>query len=446
MRDGNGLEVSSGNPASLAGYDRALYALNSYVGDPVAIIDEVLSTDPDFVLGHVLRGHVHVSLWERSASGEVRNSVAALKRLKKQANDRECRHSRALAQWASGDWNGMRSTLDRLLADYPRDLLALQIGHLADFYFGDRDNLRGRIARALPEWSHTDRGFGFLLGMYAFGLEECGAYGAAEETGRRALEIEATDSWAHHAVIHVLEMQTRQSEGIAFAESRTLYWAQPNNAFRFHNWWHTALFYLDTGNVPQALKIYDDGIREEKGSVQLMMLDAVALLWRMHLLGLDVGSRWEELANRYERDLEAGFYAFNDVHAVMSFVATGRNKAAADRIRAMESVAATQSDNGSMARQVGLPIARALDAFGHECYSDVVDLLMPIRYRAHIFGGSHAQRDIVYRTLIEATLRSGEKNLAVALCRERVSLRPHCPFSWGLLESAKHLDSQASVA
>lgn len=446
MRDQRGLAASSRNPASLAAFERALFELNSYVGDPLAVINAALASDPDFALGHVLRGYVHVSLWERSAVAEVRNCVARLRQLDRHINDRERRHSHALAQWAAGDWNGMRDTLDRLSAEYPRDLLALQIGHLADFYHGDRDSLRGRIARALPDWSRADGGYGFLLGMHAFGLEECGAYAAAEEAGRHALEIEAIDSWAHHAVLHVLEMQTRQAEGIAFAESRTRHWAQPDNAFRFHNWWHAALMHLDTGNERRALEIYDEGIREDASGVQLIMLDAAALLWRMHLRGLDVGGRWEELAVQYENSTEAGFYAFNDVHAVMSFVATGRTRATAERIRAMESVAATETDNGSMTRLVGLPIARALDAFGHECYADAVDLLMPIRYRSNIFGGSHAQRDIVHQTLIEAAIRSGEKSLAIAFCRERVALRPNCPFSWRLLESTVRADANANAA
>jgi len=89
-----------------------------------------------------------------------------------------------------------------------------------------------------------------------------------------------------------------------------------------------------------------------------------------------------------------------------------------------------------MTREVGWPIVCAIEAFGREDYSRTVDLLMPVRTRAYVFGGSHAQRDIVHRTLIEAALRAGEKALAVALTNERMSLKPHCPFSWQLHERA----------
>lgn len=313
-----------------------------------------------------------------------------------------------------------------------RAICSLQAGHLADFYHADRDNLRGRVARALPAWSSDDRGYGFLLGMYAFGIEECGNYGLAEEKGRHALELEPDDCWAQHAVAHVLEMQARQAEGIAFMEERKEHWAQPDNGFAFHNWWHTALYNLDQGNVERALAIYDAGIRPEPAEVRLMMLDAVALLWRMHLRGIDVGRRWDELAAAYQRGDEDGFYVFNDMHAMMAFVATGKTEQAGSLLRAAEASTNADNTNSKMAREVGLSIVRAVEAFGRERYAEVIELLMPVRYRAHIFGGSHAQRDIVHRTLIEAALRAPDRALAGALTNERVALKPHCPFSWQL--------------
>ena len=436
MKDQRGVPVSTDNPKSLEIFETALRALNTYRGDPIAIIDTALENDPDFVMGHVLRAEAHLTMWEKSVVPEMAKTLLRLSDLGNRSNDRERRHIHALRSWVSGDWNGMRGDLDRLLAEYPRDLLALQIGHLADFYHGDRDNMRGRIARALPAWTRDDPGYGFVLGMHAFGMEECGSYSQAEETGRHALAVDPDDCWAHHAVAHVMEMQGRQAEGIAFMETRRDDWSQDDNAFKFHNWWHTALYHLDQDRSARALEIYDQEVRSEPAEIQVMMLDASALLWRLHLNGIDVGERWDELAGIYEKDGEDGFYAFNDMHAMMAFAGAGRTSAAAARLNAIDKAAEGSGTNGMMNREVGRPLVRAIDAFGRERYSEAVDLLMPVRYRAYVFGGSHAQRDVVHRTLIEAALRAGDNALALALANERVVLKPHCPFGWKLRERA----------
>lgn len=436
MNDARGVPVSGGSAKSQEIYEQALRALNVYRGDAVAIIDQALAAEPDFAMGQVLRAQVQVTMWERSVLPGVQAGVARLEALHARMNDRERRHARALKLWAAGDWDGHRAELDRLLAAYPRDLLALQVGHVADFFHGDRENLRGRVARTLPAWNREDAGYGFLLGMQAFGLEECGAYGEAEETGRRAIELEADDCWAQHALAHVMEMQARQAEGIGFMEGRKAHWAQEDNGFAFHNWWHTALYNLDQGRPQRALEIYDQGVRPQPSEIRLMMLDGAALLWRMHLRGQDTGNRWKELADSFQKGDENGFYVFNDMHAMTAFVATGRARAAAGLLESVEASAAQRSTNGHMAREAGLAVVRAIEAFGREKYAQAVDLLMPVRYRANVFGGSHAQRDIVHRTLLEAALRGGDRPLARALASERVALKPHCPFSMELRERA----------
>jgi hypothetical protein len=227
-----------------------------------------------------------------------------------------------------------------------------------------------------------------------------------------------------------MEMQARQAEGIAFMESRKAHWAQDDNGFQFHNWWHTALYNLDQGNIVRVLEIYDRGVRAQTTEIQLMMLDAAALLWRLHLRGIDVGGRWKELAAIYAKGTENGFYAFNDMHAMMALVATSQDNAASALLQSVADAAQGEGTNATMSREVGLPILRGIEAFGRGLYAETVDLLMPVRYRSAVFGGSHAQRDIVHRTLIEAALRSGNRGLSLALARERTMLKPHCPFSW----------------
>ena len=437
LSDARGVLTSATNPKSLEILETAIRQFQCYRGDAVETIDRALADDPDFVAGHIFRAEMHTMLWEHSVLPDVEAMLGRLDELAGTATERERAHIAAIRDWAAGDWNGMSARLERIVADEPRDVVALQVGHLSDFFLGNRDNLRGRVARTLPAYTKDDPGYGFLLGMAAFGLEECGDYGAAEDAGRKAIELEPDDCWAQHAVCHIMEMQARQEEGIAFMEGRQAHWAQDDNGFAFHNWWHVALFNLDNDRFDRVLEIYDAAIRPESSEVQLEMLDAAALLWRLRLRKIDTGDRYEKLATNYEANpAEHAFYAFNDMHAAMAYVATGRDKAA----DALEQAAANEAEgtgtNARMTREVGLPIVRGIRAFGAERYGETVDLLMPVRYRAQAFGGSHAQRDIVHRTLIEAAIRDGQHGLAQALVNERMSLKPDCPFSRSLGERA----------
>lgn len=440
-RDARDVPVSAGTAASLTAFETALTQFNGYMDDPVATIDAALTEQPDFVIGRILKAEMMISAWERSVTGEVRAIRDALVALQGKANERERGHIAAIAAWVDGDWAGYKDGLDRVLVDHPRDLMALQAGHLADFYHGDRDNLRGRVARALPAWSAADPGYSYVLGMLAFGLEECGDYGRAEETGRRALALEPFDGWAQHAVAHVMEMQARQPEAIAFMEDASARWSRPGNALAVHNWWHTGLYHLDQGHIDRALEIFDRGVRPGTSSVQLEMLDAAAFLWRLHLRGIDVGNRWDNVAATYAECAEDGFYVFNDLHAMMAYTATGRT-ADADRLMAVvERQGATPGTNGAMTSAIGHAATAAIHAFGRGDYARAVDWLLPVRTRTHPFGGSHAQRDILQRTLVAAAERAGQAALAVNLLQERAFLKPACPFSRGWRTQVRNADS-----
>jgi hypothetical protein len=78
-------------------------------------------------------------------------------------------------------------------------------------------------------------------------------------------------------------------------------------------------------------------------------------------------------------------------------------------------------------REVGYPAARAIKAFGDGNYGETVALLRPIRSYSHRYGGSHAQRDLIDLTLIEAAARAGQEKLAAALRAERAARRHGFP-------------------
>jgi hypothetical protein len=83
-----------------------------------------------------------------------------------------------------------------------------------------------------------------------------------------------------------------------------------------------------------------------------------------------------------------------------------------------------------MTANVGIPVCKALVAFGKGEHGRAFELLYPIRYRINEFGGSHAQRDAVQRTMLEGAIRAGRSELARALLSERIGVKPHSPYNW----------------
>ena len=424
LTDCRDVPLSTNDPGALAGYETAVTLFHGYFNDPFAAIEATLAEHPDFIMGHCLRAALLISTTEKAGLPMLRESVEAAEALAPAANHREQGHIAAARAWLDGDFETALRRWGAVLFEYPRDSLALQMGHLGDFYLGHSTMLRDRVARVLPAWDEAVPGYNYVLGMHAFGLEETGDYARAEAAGRRAIEYEPRDPWSAHAVTHVMEMQGRSADGVAWLNETSPHWAT-DNGFAFHNWWHLALFHLDRGEAGQALAVYDLAVRPRPSTVVLEMIDASALLWRLHLLGVDIGSRWQELADVWEPLIDDGFYAFNDTHAMLAMIATGREAAAQRLLAVMERRAGEGGTNAMMTREVGLPLCRALVAFGRGAWDEALDRLLAVRPIAQRFGGSHAQRDLIALTAFEAALRGGRSGAARALAAERTDLKPN---------------------
>jgi tetratricopeptide (TPR) repeat protein len=424
-QDARGVPTSCSNRATLDLYEQALAEYQSYTGDLFATIDAALKHSPDFILGHLFKAVAAMTMTEQRFVADARTSVETAKTFLSHANSRERSLVTAAAILVDGDWDAACAAFDRVLVEYPRDAFAIQSAHLMDFYRGDSLNLRNRVTRVLPHWTADLPGYSYILGMQAFGLEECNQYPEAEDVGRRALEMQPKDAWAVHAVTHVMEMQGRIDDGIQWLELRKNDWA-PNNGFAFHNWWHLALFYLDRGMFKEVLSTLDTEIHPAPPDFILQLLDATSLLWRLHLEGASIGDRAQAVADNWGKRLHAerGFYAFNDMHALMAFVLASREREAEYLMEGLESTAQHGSGiNLMMTRDVGLPLCRGIRAFGQGRYNESIAWIEPVRDIAHRFGGSHAQRDVVTLTLIEAAIRSGRRELAEHYIAERTVLR-----------------------
>ncbi|HEV7371313.1 tetratricopeptide repeat protein [Arenibaculum sp.] len=431
-RQGNALPGATTDAAEL--FEQAVDAFNIYRGDPIGLLDRAMEAAPDFAMARILKAHLFGLATEPAATAEAKAIVAGAKSLR--LTPREASHVAALDLLLDGHWTAAAEVLDRHNVEYPHDIVAVQAGHLMDFYRASARSLRDRIARVLPKWPADMPGRSILVGMYSFGLEETGDYARAEEAGRLALDLQPLDSWAHHAVAHVMEMQGRAEDGIGWMIAREPYWSGDDNFFRVHNWWHRALCHLDLGQVDEVFALYDGPVRRDRSVVVLDMIDASALLWRLHLSGHDVGDRWDELATVWDGHADGRTYPFNDWHAAMAYLGAGRS-GDVERILAAYRDGAGTADVAQWGRRTAVPLVEGFAAFWRGDYETAAARLHGARFIANAFGGSHAQRDVIDWTLAEAAIRGGLTGLAEAVANERLALKPHSLVNRSFLARAR---------
>ena len=428
--DARGLTTTVSDPRALEAYERALHAFQTYRGDPLAPLDEAIGLDAGFAGAYAAKALLLCTVFERRFMRMALETLDAGREALERGTPRERALADAAALIARGRWHAGAQRLDDVLQDHPRDILALQVAHIMDFFRGDALNLRNRVSRVRRAWDRTVPGFAYVLGMHAFGLEECNQYPEAEAAGREAVELSGDDCWAVHAVGHVMEMQGRIAEGLAWFDQTQAAWNTEDNGFAYHNAWHTALFRMDAGDLGAALAVYD--ARFAKGTeTALARIDATALLWRLKLEGADVASRFAPVADAWEGSLEdeGGFYAFNDFHATLALAATGRRDSL-ERIR--KALARAEKDGGANADMTRLVARGACEAAIDYCegrYADAAERLVAVRDGASRFGGSHAQRDLLTLTLVDAAIRAGVPKMARHYIEERLVHKP--ASEWG---------------
>ena len=413
-----GVPVRAGNADAVALLDSAIEDLAALAGDPVADADAAVAVDDSLVLGHIYRAYLQLygtTPEGRAAAGEI------LKRLDEPVmGERELHHLRAARHWAEGDWEATTRSLERALLCHPRDLLALKVAQDLYFFLGNRLELRDTAARVLPAWPRDRPGWGYVQGIYAFGLEENADYRQAESRARAALDHNPRDVWSVHALAHVFEMEGSQRDGVDFLTASAPCWSA--SFFAIHNWWHRGLYHLELGEIGEALALYDDPIRAGRSTEWLDVVDAAALLWRLSLFGVDVTERAEQLAADIDDLVSSPVYIFNDWHAVMAFGLAGNTERTERVVASNRGLSAPT--NAAAAGRAGLALLEAFAAFAAGHPDRVIDLLIDIRPRASAVGGSHAQRDVIDLTLIAAAARAGDDSLARALVTERVARKP----------------------
>ncbi len=428
IRDARGLQLSTDSPQAATLFDRAVEHYLKYHADAMDLVQQALAADPGFVMGHCIRSYLMLAGANPAHRPLIAASLASAEAGAPLTTPREQRHVAALSAWQRGALGDAFAIWRDLLDVDPTDLLAVRISDTTHFRFGHTQAVLEQADRLAPAWSPDLPGYDCFQSVWAFAHEEAGDTAAAERAIDDAYATDPTNFFAHHVKAHILEAESRPREGNDWLAQQTGYWPIGNNLVH-HLWWHRALMQLDLGERDAVLASYDANIRNLNAPMTKAAPDqfndlqnATALLWRLEQLGLDVHSRWEELADKAEARIGDSAYLLLPPHLMLALAATGRDEAAARFLAALREQAQQQSrwDAAAIA-DVVIPACEAGLAHRRGQHARVVALLEPRFDCIRLLGGSNAQRDLFRQILIDSAMRADRRDLVAAMIAEETA-------------------------
>ncbi|WP_051548229.1 tetratricopeptide repeat protein [Sneathiella glossodoripedis] len=433
MEDLYGNLVTAQNPKTIEGINRFTESLIGF-GTDFGVIFEASDEDPSCALAASLAGLLglfmetpdRLEIAERYFQRALKNAPVA--------STREQILIEAL--WASncGDLEKAIKCHKRLAVEFPRDLLSVKIGQTLCFNLGDDEGMLWLADQVIGEHQDT----AYAHGMRAFGLEQMSYLEEAEEAARHATSLKRREPWAHHAAAHVMLTQGRLDDGISWMMEHSDEWEGCNSFMYTHNWWHLALFYLEGEDFQSALKLYDERVWTRDKTYSEDQINAISLLWRLEIAGVDVGNRWQELAEFVSARTLINDQPFLDMQYAFALARGEKHEELEHLLQGMDAMQVRAPKlTRTVWRDVAYPAAQAFVAFANANYNRVVDLLGPARAHLQKVGGSHAQRDLFEQIWITSLLRAGQTQEAIGLLQARVNFRKTVPLDKSWLAAAQ---------
>ena len=335
------------------------------------------------------------------------------------ATVRERRFVASVAAWVDGDITLAAALHEEQAHEFPRDLVSVKLGQYHRFNLGDSPGMLRLALSALPHAGDVP----YLHGMAAFAWEQCHLLDQAEAAARQGIAMCRKEPWAHHALAHVMLTQGRISEGQAFMSDMSDTWRGLNSFMVTHNWWHQALFGLELGQHDEVLRLYDERVWGVAKDYSQDQVNAISLLSRLELCGVDVGQRWQGVADFLLLRVDDHVLPFLDLHYLYGLARAGRPQADA----LMQSLSAFASDaarSSPVWGQVCLPAARGLLAYVNGDFAAGATALGTALPRLAEIGGSHAQRDWFEQLYLDALMRSAQWSTAQQMVQQRLRGNP----------------------
>lgn len=430
---------SLGNPVHLEDASSAS-ALNDFVDGFLsceARVSNVLSVSSS-EMGPLIQAYcaaLHMFAESREAPVNARPYIDHALSSTSLISRREKQFVAAVAAWVDGDIAKAIAIHEQIADEFPRDLASVKLGQ---YHLFNQGNPAGMLRLALKVLPHA-ADVVYMHGMAAFAWEQCHLLEQAEEAARRALAMCAKEPWAQHALAHVMLTQGRLHEGLRFMQHSSPTWTGLNSFMQTHNWWHLALFALDLGQDDEVLRLYDQQVWGVVKEYTQDQIGAVSLLARLELAGVDVGTRWQDLADYLLARTEDHVLPFLDLQYLYGLARAGRPEALqlmrgiethAEAIAPSRLSSATASmgtagiEVSDVWRSVCLPAASGLLAHARGDHRAAIEDLGTALPRLLEIGGSHAQRDLFEQIYLDALIRGGRAGAAQHVLQQHLRAQP----------------------
>lgn len=342
-------------------------------GTGAGVIFEARAIDPECALAEAYAAGLCLTRMTREGQEQaVRHVDEARRLLDADRHPRIVRFVEAMVAWQAGRDHEAVARLAELLGFWPDDLVALKFCQILQLGIGDVAGMLRTAAASVAAGPDS----GFAEGMLAFALDQAGETDRAETYARRAIDRNPVlDPWAQHALAHVYAAREEWVQGRALARACSDQWQRCSSFMRTHNWWHAALFSLELGQPEEALALFDAqvwGVR--KGHCQ-DQVNAISLLARLELAGLDGGERWQDIARHVAPHALDGISSFLDLHFLYALARAGDDMLARELERAID-----------------LPLAAGLVAHARGRHGEAANAFTSAPWRLQHLGGSQIQR------------------------------------------------------
>lgn len=417
VRNAHGLVFTCSKPEAVAALDRTVRSYLAFDRATGAEMKTMLSLDSTMPMARVVRGSFLMLMGVGALVEKARAEAESVGQEVAVLEPREAMHAEALAAWTGGSLKRATALWSAIMMEWPRDILAVKLANFGSFYLGRSRQVRDGPAAVIDHWDRSELEYSYLLSLHAFGLEECGEFGHAERLVREALAINPRDPWGIHALAHVLEGTERADEGIDTVVDLQPHWAEANN-FRYHVAWHLALFHFEKGDFNGALEVYDRIAHSDSATEYLDICNDVSMLARLEIAGVDVGERWNAVAEKVAARGVDLVMAFPDVHFVLALASSdnrGHRSIAEALCAQMEAFARRgDRDDAEIYRRAGAAIGRAALFYRDGRYAEAARLLIEVEPDVSIIGGSNAQRDLLCELAAECLWRDSPDGVSTA--------------------------------